>query len=189
MPSIMCEDCSRRTHRLCFFWRGQTNVNIGGGAATTQFLKRLETLFELSKGKGSIWLNHKRLVYGEPDDANGAPPDDRTEYPCLIRAMDGGKTKFSTRVEPVDLENFHSEYGILLKASMSILRKRDKKREKLRAEQFAKKKKRLTEEVAISGPKRGAGRKKRKRLITAAVKLTEFKKRAAEKDAVKATSS
>ena len=72
---------------------------------------------------------------------------------------------------------------------MSTLRKRDKKRERLRAEGLVKKKKRLMEEVVVSGPKRGAGRKKRKRLISAAVKLAEFKKRAAEKDAAKATSS
>jgi len=72
---------------------------------------------------------------------------------------------------------------------MSTLRKRDKKREKLRADELAKKKKRLTQEVVISGPKRGAGRKKRKRLIAAAVKLAEFKKKAAEKDGAKATPS
>ena len=70
---------------------------------------------------------------------------------------------------------------------MSTLRKRDKKRERLRADALAQKKKRLMENVVISGPKRGAGRKKRKRLITAAVKLAEFKKRAAEKDVTKAT--
>ena len=85
------------------------------------------------------------------------------------------------------MERFHSEYGTLLKASMSTLRKRDKKRERLRADALTQKKKRLMENVVISGPKRGAGRKKRKRLITAAVKLAEFKKRAAEKDVTKAT--
>jgi len=72
---------------------------------------------------------------------------------------------------------------------MSSLRKRDKKREKHRAEALANKKKRLLEDVIVSGPKRGAGRKKRKRLITAAVKLAEFKKRTAEKNAPKATAS
>ena len=85
------------------------------------------------------------------------------------------------------MERFHSEYGTLLKASMSTLRKRDKKRERLRADALAQKKKRLMENVVISGPKRGAGRKKRKRLITAAVMLAEFKKRVAEKDVTKAT--
>jgi signal recognition particle subunit SRP14 len=93
------------------------------------------------------------------------------------------------QIEPADLEKFHYEYGTLLKASMSTLRKRDKKRERLRTEELAKKKKRLMEEIVISGPKRGAGRRKRKRLITAAVKLAEFKKRAAEKDAAKATAN
>ena len=71
---------------------------------------------------------------------------------------------------------------------MSTLRKRDKKREKLRAEALAKKT-RLMKEVVVSGPKRDARRKKVKRLITTAVKLAEFKKRAAEKDASKAAAS
>lgn len=93
------------------------------------------------------------------------------------------------QVEPADLDRFHSEYGTLLKASMSTLRKRDKKREKIKAEVLAKKKKRLTEDIVISGPKRGAGRRKRKRLAIAAAKLAEFKKKAVKKDttSVKAT--
>lgn len=70
---------------------------------------------------------------------------------------------------------------------MSTLRKRDKKRERLRAEEIAKKRKRLMDEVLVSGPKRGAGRRKRKRLIAAAVKLAGFKKKAAER--AKATTS
>ena len=90
------------------------------------------------------------------------------------------------QVQPADLDKFHSEYGTLLKASMLTLRKRDKKREKVKAEELLKKKKRLTEEVTISGPKRGAGRKKRKRLTATAAKLAAFKK-VAEKDAAKAT--
>lgn len=93
------------------------------------------------------------------------------------------------QVEAADLGKFHLEYGTLLKASMSTLRKRDKKREKLRAEGLAKKRKRLAEEIVISGPKRGAGRRKRKRLIAASVRLAEFKKKAAGKDAAKATTS
>jgi len=46
---------------------------------------------------------------------------------------------------------------------MSTLRKRDKKREKLWAEALTRKKERLLEEVVVSGPKRDAGRKKRKK--------------------------
>lgn len=153
-------------------------------------------------------LTISRSVAYDGLDADAATRDDTKEYPCLIRAMDGRKTKFSTRVrpslpsrhrthaftslrqvEPSDLEKFQSEYGTLLKASMSTLRKRDKKREKLRAEELAKKKKRLAEEIAVSGPKRGAGRRKRKRLATAAVRLAEFKRKAAERDAAKTTTS
>jgi hypothetical protein len=99
------------------------------------------------------------------------------------------QNELTRQVEPADLEKFHSEYGTLLKAGMSTLRKRDKKREKSRAEELAKKKKRLMEAVVVSGPKRGAGRNKRKRLITAAVRLAEFKKRAVGKGAVKTGSS
>ena len=72
---------------------------------------------------------------------------------------------------------------------MSTLRKRDKKREKHRAEVLAQKKKRLMDEIIVSGPKRGAGRKKRKRLTIAAVRLAEFKKRASEKDRTKLRAS
>jgi hypothetical protein len=89
-------------------------LTISCTEASSQFLKQLEALFESSRGSHSIWLNHKRcavhlvlrvgselnksypVVYG----ADAVPLDDTTEYPCLIRAMDGKKTKFSTRVGP-----------------------------------------------------------------------------------------
>jgi signal recognition particle subunit SRP14 len=63
------------------------------------------------------------------------------------------------------LDKFLSAYGALLKSSMSTLRKRDKKREKLRAEKIAARKQRLAEPIPIEGPKRGSGRKKRQRRI------------------------
>jgi len=34
--------------------------------ADAQFLKQLEALFEASKSKGSIWLNHKRRAVHRP---------------------------------------------------------------------------------------------------------------------------
>ena len=40
------------------------------------------------------------VAYDGPDGGDATSSDDSTEYPCLIRAMDGGKTKFSTRVRP-----------------------------------------------------------------------------------------
>jgi signal recognition particle subunit SRP14 len=53
---------------------------------------------------------------------------------------------------------------------MSTLRKRDKKREKVRAEKLAVRKQRLAEPISIEGPKRGNGRKKRQRRVKAALK-------------------
>ncbi|KAF9264942.1 signal recognition particle, SRP9/SRP14 subunit [Marasmius fiardii PR-910] len=137
------------------------------------FLKQLAALFEDSKNQGSIWLTHKRLTH--EDDVNMEPKNETedSEYPCLIRVTDGGKAKFSTRIVSGQLPHFHREYGTLLKTSMTTLRKRDKKREKQRAEQVALRKKRLNEPVVVNGAKRGKGRNKRQRQIKAAMKQQE----------------
>ena len=63
---------------------------------------------------------------------------------------------------------------------MGTLRKRDKKREKQRQEEVAKRKKRMTDPIPIEGPKRGNGRKKRQRRIKA-VRKQEGSKLAMEK--------
>lgn len=63
---------------------------------------------------------------------------------------------------------------------MNSLRKRDKKREKQRQEEAAKRKKRMTDLIAIEGPKRGSGRRKRQRRIKA-VKKQESSKAGMEK--------
>ena len=65
---------------------------------------------------------------------------------------------------------------------MSTLRKRDKKREKVNAEQAAKRKKRMTEAVKIDGPKRGSGRRKRQRQIKAVVKQQDSQKKFQERE-------
>jgi hypothetical protein len=54
-------------------------------------------------GASAVGLTAKRtklhsVTYDGNDGADTTPQDDTTEYPCLIRAMDGGKIKFSTRV-------------------------------------------------------------------------------------------
>jgi signal recognition particle subunit SRP14 len=92
------------------------------------------------------------------------------------------------KVEPGQLLSFHAAYGTLLKNSMpGALRKRDKKREKIRSEQAAQRKKRIQADVVVSGPKRGKGRRKRQRQIKAAIKQQEsrekFKKREEQKNA------
>ncbi|TDL26410.1 signal recognition particle, SRP9/SRP14 subunit [Rickenella mellea] len=155
------------------------------------FIARLQSLFESSNQKGSsLWLTHTRLSYDGEDAAmkTGDNETDTREYPCLIRATDG-HTQFSTRVEPRDLPKFHTAYGAVLKSSMTALRKRDKKREKERAERTALRKKRMLEPVVIEGPKRGNGRRKRQRLIKFALKQEESRKKAEQREQKKSSSS
>ncbi|KDQ62910.1 hypothetical protein JAAARDRAFT_119102 [Jaapia argillacea MUCL 33604] len=148
------------------------------------FLKQLGSLFETTREHGSIWLTHKRFRYDGDDAAMASAEDgeDTREYPCLIRATNGKEINLSTRVEPGHLDAFHTTYGTLLKSSMTTLRKRDKKREKQRAEDLARKKKRLADPIPIEGPKRGSGRKKRQRRLKAALKQEESRQRAAVKE-------
>ncbi|TBU26866.1 signal recognition particle, SRP9/SRP14 subunit [Dichomitus squalens] len=150
------------------------------------FLTQVSTLFESSAKSRSIWLTHKRLLHEGGDAHISSEGDNIKEYPCLVRVSDGDNSKFSTIVKPADLEKFHAAYGTLLRASMSTLRKRDKKREKQRQEDAARKKRRLQEEIAIEGPKRGAGRRRRQRKMKQAAKLEESKKRAQEREEAKA---
>ncbi|KAI0778856.1 signal recognition particle, SRP9/SRP14 subunit [Trametes elegans] len=150
------------------------------------FLRQLSALFESSSKSGSIWLTHKRLTHEGGDAHMSSEQDDDKEFPCLVRVTDGKETKTSTVVQPADLDKFHSAYGSLLKSSMSTLRKRDKKREKHRAEEAARKKRRLQEQIVIEGAKRGNGRRKRQRKIKAALKLEESKKKAQEREEAKA---
>jgi len=131
-----------------------------------EFIKRLEALFDSSKALGAVWLRCKRDVHmvalSEEQDAK--------QYSCLLKAVGGHKTKFSTLIMPGQLLKFHALYGALLKASMSTLRKRDKKRERQKAEDATQRKKRLAALIPVEGPKRGNGRRKRQRLIKAAQK-------------------
>jgi signal recognition particle subunit SRP14 len=112
--------------------------------------------------------------------------DDSREYPCLVRVTDGKENKFSTHITSGKLDKFLDAYGTLLKSSMSTLRKRDKKRGKLRAEKLAARKQRLAEPIAIEGPKRGNGRKKRQRRIKAAIKQEAARQKQEEKEKGKA---
>ncbi|KAF9461930.1 signal recognition particle, SRP9/SRP14 subunit, partial [Collybia nuda] len=148
------------------------------------FLTQLTTLFESTKGQGTIWLTHKRFTYDEEDVnlTHADPSGDNGEYPCLLRASDGGKNKFSTKVEVGQLQKFYAAYGSLLKTSMTTLRKRDKKREKVHSEQAAQRKKKMTDPVIITGAKRGNGRKKRQRKIKAALKQQESQQKAKERE-------
>ncbi|KAI0253222.1 signal recognition particle, SRP9/SRP14 subunit [Lactifluus subvellereus] len=148
------------------------------------FLSQLSSLFQSSKERGTIWLTHKRLTH-DGDDATMGSTDDSREYPCIIHVSDGKKTKFSTHVTSGQLDKFLSAYGALLKSSMGTLRKRDKKREKVRAEKVAARKQRLAEQIPIVGPKRGSGRRKRQRRVKAALKQEAARQRIQEKQEAK----
>lgn len=127
------------------------------------------------------------------------PADDTKEYACLVRVTDGKEANFSTKVcalfsllqlnqpypqvESGHLEQFHTTYGNILKSSMSpLLRKRDKKREKQRAEETLRRKRRLAEDIIVEGAKRGNGRRKRQRLLKRAIKQEESRNRVHERE-------
>ncbi|PPQ89979.1 hypothetical protein CVT25_009619 [Psilocybe cyanescens] len=148
------------------------------------FLKNLTALFESKREHGSIWLTHKRLIHDGEDSTmkheDGA--SDTREYPCLVRVTDGKSTRFSTKVEPGELFKFQAHYGNLLKTSMTTLRKRDKKREKLRAEEASKRKKEMTEPIVLDGSKRGKGRRQQQRKIKALLKQQESQRKHHERE-------
>ncbi|KAH9980772.1 signal recognition particle, SRP9/SRP14 subunit [Russula compacta] len=148
------------------------------------FLSRLSSLFQSSKEHGTIWLTHKRLTHGG-DDVTMDSTDDTREYPCIVRVTDGKEAKFSTHITSGQLDKFLGAYGALLKSSMSTLRKRDKKREKIRSEKLAARKQRLAEPIVIAGPKRGKGRRKRQRRVKAALKQEAARQRIQEKQEAK----
>lgn len=58
-------------------------------------------------GVGSELTNLRSVAYDGDDGADATLPDNTTEYPCLIRATDGKKAKFSTRVRQPFLPHPH----------------------------------------------------------------------------------
>ncbi|KAJ9120834.1 hypothetical protein QFC22_002768 [Naganishia vaughanmartiniae] len=105
------------------------------------FLQRLTQCFESATTKGSVNLTHKRYTFGpstsvdeDGDDAMEGDSVEDKEYDVLIRCTDGMEINFATR------------------ASMAPkMRKRDKKKEKAKAELLAKKRKELYEDVTPGG--------------------------------------
>ncbi|KAJ8507217.1 hypothetical protein ONZ45_g10401 [Pleurotus djamor] len=151
------------------------------------FIQKLTDLFTASVTRGTVWLTHKRLTYEDGDVSMKDVSKDTREYPCLLRATNGDDVKFSTIVNPGDLNKFYLVYGNLLKSSMGTLRKRDKKREKLHADQVAKQKKRMTDPIPVDGPKRGNGRRKRQRKIQALVKQQDSQAKFKEREEARAS--
>lgn len=130
-------------------------------------------------------------AFKEPNsDVALAGTVDGPEYDVLVRCIHGDHLKFTSRVRLTGLLllatdsrilcfslaslvqipasrllEFHALYGNLLKSSMApSMRKRDKKREKLRADSATKKKKELYVDVVVGNQgKRGKGRRQRVR--------------------------
>jgi len=85
-------------------------------------------------------------------------------------------------VEPDELFKFYSNYGSLLKASMTTHRKRDKKREKINAEVTTKRREKMIEPIVVDGNKRGKGRRHRQRKVKALRKQQESQKQFQERE-------
>jgi len=65
---------------------------------------------------------------------------------------------------------------------MTTLRKRDKKQEKLRSEEAAKRKKKMSETITLDGPNRGNGRRTHQRKVKALLKQEESQKKFRERE-------
>ncbi|WVW87069.1 hypothetical protein I302_109126 [Kwoniella bestiolae CBS 10118] len=136
-----------------------------------EFLTKLEGCFSDPSSSSSVWLTHKRLTHSTDGDVTmGEENEDGSgpEYEVLIRCTQGDN-KFSAKIPASSLSTFHSTYGALLKSSFApLMRKRDKKKEKLRAESLAKKRREAYVDVVVGeGGKRGKGRRQRQRKIKA----------------------
>jgi len=116
-----------------------------------EFFSRLSLLFESRRkaDHGSIFLTQKRLT--PHDTTSSSPSSDKHDsifpdlhpsspLPVLIRATDGkskehraDKIKFSTIVQPDQLEGFFLRYAEICKGGMSGLKKRDRSKNKAKA--------------------------------------------------------
>ncbi|KAF9528127.1 hypothetical protein CPB83DRAFT_854942 [Crepidotus variabilis] len=137
------------------------------------------------KDAGSIWLTHKRLTHDGEDLAmkhENEGSSDTREYSCLVQLRDGHGTKFSTKVDSSQLLKFQAVYGSLLKASMTTLRKRDKKRERTRQDEATKRRQKMTAPIILEGHKRGKGRRQRQRKLKALVKQQDSQKKFQERE-------
>ncbi|CED85596.1 Signal recognition particle, subunit Srp14 [Phaffia rhodozyma] len=137
-----------------------------------EFLVKLQSLLGTTEKAGSVWITQKRLTWQDPSVMETVEEDEsKRTWSCAIKASDG-KTKFTTHVPSTSLDTFSTSYGTLLKASFAPhLRKRDKKKEKSKAEILVRERKRLEVVVQKGLPdetgKRGKGRGRHQRKVKA----------------------
>ncbi|KAF9931243.1 hypothetical protein FBU30_010568 [Linnemannia zychae] len=97
--------------------------------------------FEDSKTSKTVYLTMKRHSYTTrkiraaeeaSENASGdsvmATDDKDKEYPTLVRLNSGTKTKFSTLVQPQDLDRFMVQYTTIIKINMDSLKKKERKK-------------------------------------------------------------
>lgn len=114
-------------------------------------------------------MTQKRFVYDGDKDAEMS--NSSTEYDVLVRAsvqVGDKQHKTATRIPASQLEGFVSQYNSLLHQSLQTkMRKRDRKREKRKADVAAVRKRSLETPVDIPSTKRGKGRRKFQRKVKA----------------------
>ncbi|WVQ66185.1 uncharacterized protein L199_004364 [Kwoniella botswanensis] len=147
-----------------------------------EFLTKLEGCFSDPSSSSSIWLTHKRLTHSTDGDiqmGEEIEDGDGPEYEVLIRCTQGDN-KFSAKIPASSLSTFHSTYGALLKSSFApLMRKRDKKKEKLRAESLAKKRREVYVDVVV-----GEGETKSEWSLSLQRKIKAQKKKESERERI-----
>ncbi|TIA88137.1 hypothetical protein E3P99_02767 [Wallemia hederae] len=135
-----------------------------------EFLKDLATLFELTQDAGTVFLTQKRYCFDSDNDAQMSDAND-AQYDVLLRAtaqVGEKQHKTATRIPVASLEAVLAHYNTLLHQSMQAkMRKRDRKREKRKADIAAARKRALETPVVIPHTKRGSGRRKFQRKVKA----------------------
>lgn len=86
------------------------------------FLNELHKLFERKKKGGTVWVTMKRTNMKPRSSKKKTGTE---EYKCLLRATDG-KRKITTAVSPSEYLKFQASYGLILRAQMDALKKREK---------------------------------------------------------------
>jgi signal recognition particle subunit SRP14 len=85
------------------------------------FLNELHKLFERKKKGGTVWVTMKRTNM----KPRKTKKEYTNEYKCLLRATDG-KRKISTELSASEYLKFQASYGLILRAQMDALKKREK---------------------------------------------------------------
>ncbi|KAH8090280.1 hypothetical protein HD553DRAFT_337968 [Filobasidium floriforme] len=155
----------------------------------TRLESAFKTASEEGSRAGSVWLTHKRYTYQEdpasPNQNQNANPDvdgdvdaddvemeavnsstpttttgGEKEYEVLVRCTNGSDLNFSTRIPAPSLPQFHTLYASYLRSQFaSTMIKRDKKKEKLKAEKREAWKKDLLVDVRTESRVEGTGKK------------------------------